>query len=78
MESNDKTCNHCTYWEQGHNVFEQEDEFGHCHKLGDDQIDPEFIIPVLNNGQPVTEKVNHFEFVTGAKFGCNHWKENQN
>jgi hypothetical protein len=78
MESTEKTCGHCTYWDQGHNNFEQQDQFGQCQKLGEDQIDPEYIIPVLNDGHPISEKVDHYDFVTGAKFGCNHWKENLN
>jgi hypothetical protein len=51
-------------------------EFGVCHELTDAHAtDPEYVIPVLNHGRPVTEMGDHFEMITGAHFGCNHFAE---
>lgn len=74
------TCNHCTHWEQTQNKLNSTsvrtpEQFGVCNELSDAQLQPEYIVPVLNNGKPVREKEGHYEYITGANFGCNHFEE---
>lgn len=72
------TCDHCTHWEQTSTMEasdKNKNEFGKCNELTEEHREPEYIIPVLNNGKPVTDKVDHYAFMTGAKFGCNHFAQ---
>ncbi|WP_224997200.1 hypothetical protein [Cesiribacter sp. SM1] len=73
------TCNHCTHWEQTQAKLDvPTDKFGKCNELSDAHVDPEYIVPVLNDGRPVSEKNGHYEYITGADFGCNHFAEKMN
>ena len=70
------TCDHCTHWEQTSTMeTSAKNNFGKCNELTEEHREPEYIIPVLNNGKPVTDKVDHYAFMTGAKFGCNHFAQ---
>lgn len=69
------TCNNCNHWEHTMaklNASNPED-FGVCNELSDHNMDPDFIIPVLNQGRPVPENGDHYDYITGAYFGCNHF-----
>lgn len=74
------TCNHCNHWEQAQAKINTavSDEFGRCNELSDHNMDPDFIVPVLNDGKPVSEKGEHYDYITGASFGCNHFVEKMN
>lgn len=73
------TCNHCTHWEHEQaKVNTPSDQFGVCNELSDHNMDPEYIVPVLNDGKPIPEKGQHYEYITGASFGCNHFAEKMN
>lgn len=75
------TCNHCTHWEHTQaqaKLNVPTDKFGRCNELSDHNLDPEYIVPVLNDGKPVTERGEHYDYITGADFGCNHFAEKMN
>ena len=74
------TCNHCNHWEhtQAKLNNEQSDPFGRCNELSDHNLDPAYIVPVLNDGKPVSQKGEHYDYITGANFGCNHFIEKMN
>ena len=73
------TCNQCTHWEKTPaKLNTPTDQFGKCNELSDASMDPEFIVPVLNDGRPVPEKEGHYDYITGANFGCNHFAEKMN
>lgn len=76
----DATCNHCNHWEQSQAKLNtpKSDDFGRCNELSDHNLAPEFIVPVLNDGKPVSEKGEHYDYITGANFGCNHFEEKMN
>ena len=74
------TCNHCNHWEQTQAKLETQkaDAFGRCNELSDHNLDPQYIVPVLNDGKPVSQKGEHYDYITGANFGCNHFAEKMN
>ena len=77
------TCNHCTHWDQSQEKLNSarmasSQDFGRCNELSDHNLDPEYIVPVLNDGKPVSEKGEHYDYITGANFGCNHFTEKMN
>jgi hypothetical protein len=71
------TCNHCSHWEQNKaEVKIQDNDFGVCNELtGQHAMEPEYVLPLLHEGQAVNKKVSDFEMITGAMFGCNHFAE---
>lgn len=71
----DATCDHCSHWDKtAAKLNNANGDFGVCHELTDEHAnDPEYVIPTLHDGKPVTEKGEHFEMITGANFGCNHF-----
>jgi fructose-specific phosphotransferase system component IIB len=73
-------CNNCSHWEETNKIKqEKQGSFGLCNELTDTHInDPEYVIPVLNEGRAVQESNGHFEMITGANFGCNHFDERTN
>jgi len=68
-------CNNCNHWEPQAPVVAQKENFGECNKLShlDSVKEPEFIIPVLNNGKLKQNDSKSVEFITGANFGCNQF-----
>lgn len=69
------TCNNCNHWEQTQTKLNavNSENFGVCNELSDHNLAPEYIVPVLNDGKPVSEKGGHYDYITGAQFGCNHF-----
>ncbi len=73
------TCNNCDHWENTQAKLNatldstKTEDFGVCNELSDHNMDPEYIIPVLNQGKPVTENGDRYDYITGANFGCNHF-----
>lgn len=74
------TCNHCNHWEETQAKLNtaKADAYGRCNELSDHNLDPEYIVPVLNNGKPVSQNDEHYDYITGADFGCNHFQEKMN
>lgn len=74
------TCNHCSHWEETQAKLNtaKADAYGRCNELSDHNLDPEYIVPVLNNGKPVSQNGEHYDYITGADFGCNHFEEKMN
>ncbi len=72
MES---TCNNCNYWEPQAAVAKNRDNYGECNKLShlESKDDPDYIIPVLNEGKVVERNAKAIEYITGASFGCNQF-----
>jgi hypothetical protein len=72
----DATCNHCSHWEQEQAKKQvQSDEFGVCNELSNHNLDPEYVLPVINERQLSANANKGFEMITGAMFGCNHFEE---
>ena len=75
----DAVCNNCSHWEQKNNIKANSNNFGLCNELTEEHTnDPEYVIPVLHEGKAVQESKGHFEMITGAQFGCNHFDERTN
>lgn len=74
MESICKNCNH---WEPEATVVMNKDNYGECNKLShlESKMDPDYIIPVLNNGKVMDKDSKSVEYITGANFGCNQFAE---
>lgn len=74
------TCNHCSHWEETQAKLNtpKADAYGRCNELSDHNLDPQYIVPVLNDGKPVSQKGEHYDYITGADFGCNHFEEKMN
>ncbi|MEX2569246.1 MAG: hypothetical protein WD431_25100 [Cyclobacteriaceae bacterium] len=68
-------CSNCNYWEPEAPVVANKENYGECNKLShlESKMDPDYIIPVLNNGKPVDQDTKSIEFITGAGFGCNQF-----
>ncbi len=71
------TCIHCNHWEPAAPVVQNKKDYGECNKLShvESDMDPDFIIPVLNGGKPIAKGTNPFEFITTADFGCNQFAQ---
>ncbi|MFW5760010.1 MAG: hypothetical protein ACOCXH_03400 [Cyclobacteriaceae bacterium] len=68
-------CQNCNYWEPEAPVVAQREDYGECNKLShiESKMDPDFIIPVLNDGKAIDQNAKSIEFITGATFGCNQF-----
>ncbi|MCH7401008.1 hypothetical protein ACFOUP_02120 [Belliella kenyensis] len=73
----EKTCSNCNHWQPEAPVVAKKENYGECNKLShiDSKMDPDYIIPVLNNGKPLNADAKAVEFITGANFGCNQFAE---
>lgn len=73
----DPVCNNCSHWEQNQVKAEiPSDKFGVCNELtGQHAMEPEYVLPLLHEGQAVNKTADDFEMITGAMFGCNHFAE---
>lgn len=71
----EKTCSNCNHWAPDAPVVAKRENFGECNKLShlESAMDPDFIIPVLNDGKPLSPDTKGIEFITGAGFGCNQF-----
>jgi hypothetical protein len=69
----ERVCSNCNYWAPEAPIVANKKDFGECNKLShlESKMDPDYIIPVLNDGKPVNQNSKAIEFVTGAAFGCN-------
>lgn len=69
-------CKNCDYWKTSAPVVAEKTNYGECDKLGHitDQMKPEYILPVLNDGKLVSEGNKEIEYITIASFGCNQFK----
>ena len=70
-------CKKCNYWNQEAPVVQDKENMGECERLSHvtDVVNPEFILPVLNDGKPVSDGRSEIEFITMAHFGCNQFSE---
>lgn len=70
-----KVCSNCNYWEPKAPVVANKEDYGECNKLShlESKMDPDYIIPVLNDGRPLDPNTKSIEFITGANFGCNQF-----
>ena len=71
----DYTCQNCNYWEPEAPVVAEKENYGECNKLShvESKMDPDYIIPVLNEGKAIEKNAKSIEFITGANFGCNQF-----
>ncbi|MTI21693.1 hypothetical protein E1176_11735 [Fulvivirga sp. RKSG066] len=69
------TCKNCDHWAPEAAVVANKENYGECNKLShiESKMDPDYIIPVLNEGKPINKDAKAIEFITGATFGCNQW-----
>lgn len=74
------TCNHCNHWEKDQAKVNtpKPEVFGRCNELSHHSFAPEYIVPVLNNGRPISQSGEDYDYITGADFGCNHFVEKMN
>lgn len=70
-------CKNCNYWHPQAPVVQNKDSYGECNKLShlESEMDPDYIIPVLNDGKAINQNAKAIEFITGANFGCNQFAE---
>lgn len=68
-------CANCNHWAPEAPVVANKENYGECNKLShlESKMDPDYIIPVLNDGRPMDPNVKAIEFITGANFGCNQF-----
>lgn len=68
-------CRNCNHWEPEAPVVVNKDNYGECTKLShlESKMDPDYIIPVLNDGRPLKKDTKSIEYITGAAFGCNQF-----
>lgn len=71
----ERVCSNCNYWQPEAPVVAKKENYGECDKLShiESKMDPDYIIPVLNNGKPLDSNNKSIEFITGANFGCNQF-----
>ncbi|MFC0658048.1 hypothetical protein [Mongoliitalea lutea] len=71
----ENTCSNCNHWAPNAPVVAKRENYGECNKLShlESEMDPDFIIPVLNDGKPLASNTKAIEFITGASFGCNQF-----
>ncbi|MDX1628048.1 MAG: hypothetical protein R3345_05080 [Fulvivirga sp.] len=69
MEAN---CSNCDYWHPEAPVVANKENYGECNKLShlESKMDPDYIIPVLNEGKAIDKNAKSIEFITKANFGC--------
>ena len=72
METN---CRNCNYWHPEAAVVAKKKDYGECNKLShlESKMDPDYIIPILNQGRAIDKNAKTIEFITGANFGCNQF-----
>ncbi len=68
-------CSNCNHWVPEAPVAAKKENYGECNKLShiESEMDPDYIIPVLNNGRPLDANTKAIEFITGSTFGCNQF-----
>jgi hypothetical protein len=71
----ENTCRNCEFWEPSAPVVAKKENYGECNKLShvESKQDPDYILPVLNNGKVLNDSPEEVEFITGASFGCNQF-----
>jgi hypothetical protein len=71
----ENTCNHCNHWTPQAPIVAKKENYGECNKLShiESKSDPDYIIPVLNEGKAIDKNAKTIEFITGANFGCNQF-----
>ncbi len=70
-------CRNCNHWAPQAPVVSRKKDYGECNKLShlESKMDPDYIIPVLNDGKVIEGDSKAIEFITGASFGCNQFAE---
>ena len=68
-------CKNCYYWKPEAPIVAHKNNVGECDKLGHitNAMKPEYILPVLNDGKPITDGGKEIEYITMANFGCNQF-----
>ena len=68
-------CKNCNHWNREAPIVENKSDVGECERLGhiSNVNTPEFILPVINNGAPVSKGNEEIEYITVANFGCNQF-----
>ena len=71
----ENTCSNCNHWAPQAPIAQNKSDYGECNKLShiESKMDPDYIIPVLNQGRPIEKNAKEIEFITGASFGCNQF-----
>ena len=69
----ERICKNCNHWEQGVQKAPRPDLYGECNELSHHQLDPEYVLPVLDNN--ANSGTSNYELITGANFGCNHFAQ---
>ncbi len=71
----ERVCSNCNYWAPEAPIVAKKENYGECNKLShiESKMDPDYIIPVLNDGKPIDSNSKEIEFITGASFGCNQF-----
>ncbi|UII20118.1 hypothetical protein [Fulvivirga ligni] len=71
----ENVCKNCNHWAPEASVVANKENYGECNKLShiESKMDPDYIIPVLHDGKPITKDSKGIEYITGSNFGCNQF-----
>lgn len=71
----EKICKNCDHWEPGVKAAPKPDMYGECNELSHHELNPDYILPVIDKKESFDPNSKMYEYITGANFGCNHFAE---